>query len=111
MGVIRSGRRTEAEGEISINRGALTSNRWSEITISVFDAAGSESDPSTTTGIVSGTAIKSGSGKPQPFINTVDLSANDWSWQPELSTVEEFRFSVAGLNAGYTYEITVSSWS
>lgn len=110
MGVIRSGRHAEADGEITVERGAETSLRWSEIVIAVFDDAGEPADPDMTTGTVTGAVLKTGSGKRQDFVESVDLSSDPWSWEPEISTVTTFYFSVSGLNTDYTYEITISSW-
>ena len=109
MSVIRSPKITEASGEIEVRRGASTSLRWSELTVSVFDAAGEPVQNAT--GILSGRAQKTGSGRPQNFVETIDLATDNWSWLPELSTVQRFFFSIAGLNAGYTYQVTVNSWN
>ena len=110
MGVVRSERHTESDNPITVNRGMDASEPWSEITINVFDASGTPATPGGVTGVLTGSALKVGSGKLQPFQNTVNLSTQDWSWQPELSRVQEFQFSIAGLNAGFTYQITVNSW-
>lgn len=110
MGVLRSGRKTEADGEFSIDRGAMTSQPYSEVTIAVFDENGDPADPDMTTGVVSGSVLKTGSGKRQDFTETVDLATDDWSWNAEISAVRLFYFSIAGLNANYTYEITITSW-
>ena len=109
MSVIRSPRTTEAQGEIEIRRGASTSLRWSEVTVNIFDGSGSEID--TATGTLTGRALKTGSGKPQTFEETINLATDNWSWLPELSTVQAFFFSISGLNAGYTYQITINSWN
>ena len=109
MSVIRSPRTTEAAGEIEIKRGTSTSLRWSEVTVRVFDA--SDAPVSEATGTLTGQVLKTGSGKRQDFQNPLNLVSDDWSFTPELSTVRSFFFSISGLNAGYTYQITVNSWN
>ena len=109
MSIIRGKISKEADGQIEIRRGTATSLRWSEITVNVFDANGEEVDEAT--GTLSGKALKTGSGKPQDFEENIDLSTDNWSWLPEMSTVRSFFFSISGLNTGYSYQITVSSWS
>ena len=111
MGIIQSGRRTESEGEIEIDRGASTSLRWTEVTVAVFDDSGDAADPSTVTGTLTGSVLKAGAGKREDFNESIDLSSDPWSWKPELSTVQIFYFSVSGLNADHTYEISINSWS
>lgn len=111
MGIIRSGMRTEAEGEIVINRGASTSLRWTEVTVAVFDANGAAANPSMVTGTLTGEVQKAGSGKRENFATAMNLATDDWSWKPELSTVNELFFRISGLNANYTYEVSVNSWA
>ena len=107
MGFVTSGRRTQAEGMFTINRGADSIKPWSEITVEVFNAAG---QPVTTaTGVITGMVQKIGQGKPQPLENTLDLSTDNWSFTAELSGVQNFMFSITGLNALHTYEITIIS--
>ena len=107
MGFVSSGRRTEASGELEIRRGADTLRPWSEISVSVFDAAG---EPVTTaTGVISGEVLKVGQGRRQPLTNTLNLDTDHWSYRAELSAVQRLFFTVSGLNAGYFYEITVAS--
>lgn len=108
MTVLRSPRTSEADGEIEVQRGAASSLRWSEITIAVFDENGDSVNSAT--GTVSAWAQKNGQGQRQAFEETVNLATDVWAWLPELSTVNSFFFSVSGLNAGYTYQITVNSW-
>lgn len=109
MTIIRSGRRTEAEGQFEIQRGAQARHLWSEVTVRVFDASGQPTDIAT--GVIRGSTLKSGSGRYQDFTQTLDLAIDDWSWLAELSFVQTFRFSILGLNAGYEYEISVNSGS
>ena len=102
----RSGLKTEADGEFSMFRKAACARwPWTEITVAVFDE---NDDPvETATGIVTGKARKAGQGKPQDFTESIDLAADNWAWKPERSTVEEFLFSISGLNANYSYEISI----
>ena len=109
MSVIRSPKTTEADGEIEIRRGSSTSLRWSEVTVRVCNSA--DEPVNTATGTLTGQVLKSGSGKRQNFTETLNLATDDWSFLPELSTIQSFFFSVSGLNAGYTYQITVNSWN
>ena len=111
MGIIRSGMRTESEGEIEIDRGASTSLRWTEVTVAVFDSNGAAADPSTVTGTLTGEVQKAGSGKREDFATAMNLATDDWSWKPELSTVNVFYFGISGLNAGHTYQVSVNSWA
>ena len=110
MGIpVRSPVTTEADGEITVSLGAESGKRWNEITVRVFD--GSNNPVTTATGTLSAKAIKSGTDKPEDFEETIDLSSDPWSWRPEMSTVRAFIFSVSGLNAGYSYQITINNWS
>ena len=109
MSVIRGPMATEAQGEIEIRRGASTALRWSEVTVNVFDGNGDEVD--TATGTLTGKALKTGSGKAQDFEESIDFETDEWSWLPEMSTVQRFFFLVSGLNAGYSYQITINSWN
>ena len=107
MGFVSSGRRTEASGEIEILRGPDSLKLWSEITVAVFNGAG---DPVTTaTGIITGQVLKVGQGQRQNLTNTLNLATDHWSYRAELSAVQRFFFTISGLNAGYTYSITVAS--
>lgn len=111
MGIIRSGKKSESDGEFEIDRGSSTSLRWTEVTVAVFDENDSPADPNMVTGVLSGQVIKAGSGKREDFATTMNLATDDWSWKPELSTVNLFYFSITGLNSNYTYEVSVNSWA
>ena len=110
MGIIRSDMQSESDGELEIDRGASTSLRWTEVTVNVFDATGAAADTSMVTGILSGQVLKAGCGKREDFNRAMNLATDDWSWKPELSTVQTFYFSISGLNSGYTYQVSVNSW-
>ncbi len=108
MGTITKGPFTQADGQILVELGFQINFQWHEITVSVFDASG---DPATgVTGTLSGQATKSGSDQPEVFTESLDLAAGDRSWLPELSVAQIFQFTPAGLNATYTYFVTVNSW-
>lgn len=109
MAVISSGLKTESDAEFDIERGAMTSLIFSEITVAVFDENQEKADPDDVTGVLSGWALKTGSGKRQAFTETINLATDSWSWEGELSAVQKFTFSVNGLNAGYFIEVTVFS--
>lgn len=111
MGILRSGIVSESDGEIEIDRDASTSLRWTEVTVSVFDTSGDPADPSIVTGMITGSVIKAGSGKRESFDTEMNLATDNWSWKPELSSVNRFFFEITGLNAGFTYEVSVNSWA
>ena len=108
---IRTGRLTTVDTEIEVPRLAATSLRWSSVAIAVFDAAGNPADPDDVTGTVTGSVLKTGQGKKQPFANVINLATDSWSTDAELATVRSFFFTVAGLNSGYSFEITINSWN
>lgn len=100
----------EAASPVTISLGRDTSLQWHEITVSIFDDVGAPaSDP--ITGTISGEVRKKGADRFQAFVQSLNLATGDRSWDPELSTAEEYRFTVAGLNANYQYQFTILSWS
>ena len=110
MGIpVRSEISTEADGEITVPLGRESGKRWHEITVRIFNA--SNQPVTTATGTLTAKALKSGTDKPEDFEEEIDLSSDPWSWKPELSTVRAFMFTVTGLNAGYSYQITINNWS
>lgn len=109
MGSITLGPFTEADGEVRIDLGFEVNYEWHEITVSVFDDSG---EPATTgvTGTLSAKVLKLGADREEDFTESLNLSANDRSWDPELSMAEAFFTTVTGLNTDYSYRITVNSW-
>ena len=108
MGIITRGPFTQADGQVQIELGFEINFQWHEITVSVFDAGG---DPATgVTGTLSAQVTKRGADQPEVFTQTLDLSAGDRSWTPELSVAETFSFTPTGFNATFTYVISVNSW-
>ena len=98
----------DASGNVFVERGAMASAQWSQISFTVLDSAG---DPIVlAAGVITGASKVSGQGNFTPFAATLDLAADDWVFLPNQAAVEEFRFSVAGLTAGYTVVATVTSW-
>lgn len=89
--------------------GLSENQEWHEITVSVFNAAG---DPALTgvTGTLSGEVLKRGADRFEAFTQALDLAADQRAWDPELSRAQQFRLTVAGLNTGFTYRVTVNSW-
>ncbi len=108
MKLLTTGRVTEAQGEVSILRDANNIYPWTQVSVNVFNAAGDAVDVAN--GTLSGKARPVSSAKFTDFTNTIDLSGNEWTFTPSMSMMEEYRFSVAGLNAGYTYEVTIANW-
>ena len=106
---IRSEVVSESDSPIRLELGASSAQRWTEIAIRVYDA---DNNPvSTATGMITVQAVKSGTDKPEPFTDDIDLSSDSWSWKPELSTVTAFIFSIVGLNANYSIQFTINNWS
>ncbi len=109
---IRSPIVSESDSPIRLDMGKSTAQRWSEITIRVFDNSNvSLADASGVTGTVTGQVVKSGTDLPENFDEIITLSTDPWSWRPELSTARAFIFTVAGLNEGYSLQFTVNNWS
>jgi hypothetical protein len=100
---------TEAMGEVEMIMGSSSMLHWSEITVAVFDAQ--KKPIETAVGLISGSILKLGAGKRQVFSEKLDLALDPWSFAPELSTPHSFFFSVAGLNEGFFYKMTINSWS
>ena len=99
---------TEADGQVECQLGPNVYRRWHEITISVFNAVGDTATDAT--GTLTGAVLKAGADQLEAFQQSLDLSADQRSWDPELSTAKNFYFEVTGLNAGYTYTVMVNSW-
>ncbi len=111
MGTITSGPFFEADGEVTVGLGREVNNQWHEITISVLNAVGQPASPPTVvTGTMTGRVLKTGADRVETFAQTLDLAAEDRSWQPTLSQAEVFLFSVSGLNAHFAYTVTINSW-
>lgn len=109
MGTIRKGPFTQADGEVEIDLGFEINYEWHELTIAVFDAQG---DPATSgvTGTVAASVRKRGADRTEAFDQTVNLATDERSWAPELSQAEIFLVTPTGLNAGFSYYVTVNSW-
>ncbi len=108
MGTIVKGPFTQADGQVQIELEFQINFQWHEVTVSVFDAAG---DPAVgVTGTLSAEVIKRGADQPESFTDFLDLAAGERSWTPELSVAETFSFTPTGLNATFSYFITVNSW-
>jgi len=99
---------TEAQGEAEVNLGANAERRWHEITITIFNAGGVSGVAAV--GVITGQVQKIGADQREDFSETIDLSTDARAWLPELSSAQKYFFTIAGLNAGYTYQITVNSW-
>lgn len=101
---------TESDSPVTVNlgAGAGAGDRWSEITVQVFNASGAPVN--TSAGTLTGQAVKSGTTKPETFDEEIDLSVDDWSWKPELSTVQQFIFTISGLMTNHRVQFTVHNW-
>jgi hypothetical protein len=99
---------TEAQGEVETDLAANAERRWHEITVTIFDAGGASGVAAT--GVITGQVQKVGADQREDFTETIDLSTDTRAWLPELSSAQKYFFTIAGLNAGYTYQITVNSW-
>lgn len=95
----------------TIIRGGSSFAEWSQCAISVFDAAGDEVSIATA-GVVTGNSKIVGEGSFTPFATTIDLNAAGlaWGWEANLGAISEFLFSVAGLPADFTIQVTVSNF-
>ena len=109
MGIVVRGPFTEAQSPAEIDLGFDVNREWHEITISIFDDTGAPAT-SGVTGTMTGSVRKVGADRTEAFTETLNLAADQRSWDPELSRAEVFFIDVSGLNANYTYTVTVNSW-
>lgn len=108
-GIIISDQFTEAQGEVEVALGKDTSRQWHEITVSIFTDTGVPATGAIT-GTLSAKVRKRGADRTENFASALDLANDQRAWDPELSTAEAFLFTVTGLNANYTYQVTVLSF-
>jgi hypothetical protein len=99
----------DSSSPVTVKRGAMTTAQWSEIAFEVFDAAGAHIEVAT--GVISGKSRVSGAGKFCDFEATLDLAVDCWNFLPNQSAVNEFQFTIVGLNVDYTVVATITSWN
>ena len=109
MGAQRFGPFSGSDNPARADLGFAGNFEWQEVTVSVFDENG---DPATgtVTGTLAATVLKNGADRREAFDQTLNLASGQRAWDPELSRVVNFEFTVTGLNANYSYEVTVNSW-
>lgn len=95
-------------GVVTLRRGRLAMLPWSQVAVTVYNE--NRERVNTATGTVSGSALRVGSGKFEPFENTINLGSTDWSWNPERAAVQEFQFAVMALTEDFSIRVTVASW-
>lgn len=105
---------TQADGRVEVALGQFANFPWHEITISIFEPGGTPFNggaPATSvTGTLAGEVLKTGADQTEAFSTTLNLAGGDRAWDPELSRALSFFFTPTGLNATYTYWVTVNSW-
>lgn len=109
MAYLESPLRTAADNDTGIPMGNLTGIPWTQISVRVFDQNG---DPveGNTAGTLTGFVIVGNTQNYLQFDQPIDFSIGEFHWEPELAPAKEFRFEVAGLPAGFSYQVYFHKW-
>lgn len=92
------------ESARKVDFGSSTSLLYNQYAIKVFDS--NDNEVSDATGVVSVNILEDGTSKLETTDETVNLATDKFSFDPFFLRVAEATFSVTGLNAGYTIQVT-----